>query len=140
LRQYFSRLPSAEQKVAEFILQHPTRALNASVEELAATCGTSPSTVVRLAKDVGFDGMKSMRLALAQEVGTLMPRMFEGTAAPAGGDYLTELLENTILGLRETAAAFDYPSLQRAVDAIMKANRTDVCGAGSSYLVGLDLV
>lgn len=139
LRQNFARLSAAQQRIAEYILQHPTEALNTSVHELAARCQTSPSTVVRLAKDIGFQGLKEMKLALAREIGTLLPH-FEAPERLDPDGHVTDVLENSILGLRETAAGMDFDSLDRAADRLGGARHVDVYGVGSSYLVGRDLV
>lgn len=139
LRQYFPRLSAAQQGVAEYILQHPSEALNSSVHEIAAHCNTSPSTIVRLAKDIGFDGIKEMKLALAQEIGTLLPNI-EAQHEFDDDGHLREILDNTILGLQETAASMDFPALQLAVDALAHARHVDVYGASTSFLVGMDLV
>ncbi|MBX3143353.1 MAG: MurR/RpiR family transcriptional regulator [Trueperaceae bacterium] len=129
----------AQQRIAEYILQQPTEALNCSVHELAARCQTSPSTVVRLAKDIGFLGLKEMKLALAREIGTLLPH-FEAPGRLDDEGHVTDVLENSILGLRETAAGMDFDALDRAVAALKGARHVDVYGVGSSFLVGHDLV
>lgn len=139
LRQYFPKLSPAQQGVAEYILQSPHEVLGSSVHEIAAICATSPSTVVRLAQDIGFDGIKSMKIALAQEIGTILPRMLD--AGPGASDgVLGELLDNTIRGVQQTAASIDEAAVARAVEMIRAAPRVDVFGSGSSYLVGSDLV
>lgn len=139
LRQNFPRLSVAQQRIAEYILQHPTQALNCSVHELAARCHTSPSTVVRLAKDIGFQGLKEMKLALAREIGTLLPQ-FDASEQLHEQSHVGDVLENTILGLRETAAGMDFAALDSAVEALKGARHVDVYGVGSSFLVGRDLV
>lgn len=139
LRQSFTSLSAAQQRVAEFILQQPSQALSCSVQELASRCHTSPSTVVRLAKDIGFDGLKEMKIALAQEVGTLLPQ-FDDTAPLEDESYASTLLDNTVLGLRETVAGMDFGALDAAAQALGGARHVDVYGVSTSYLVGRDLV
>lgn len=138
LRQRFARLSPGEQVVAGYVLQNPEEAVSSSVHEIAEVCGTSSSMVVRLAKDIGFSGIKEMKLALAQEIGTLLPRI-EAHESSAEG-HVRELLDNTLLGLQETAAQVDLPTVRRAADILARARHVDVYGAGSSYLVGADLV
>jgi len=124
--------------VAEYILQNPSEAMQASVQAIAARCGTSVSTVVRLAKDIGFEGLKEMKLALALEVGTLIPNLTARTQ-PATGD-VGELLENTLLGLKETAASLDLEKVRQVAKLLANARHVDVYGASTSHLVGLDLI
>lgn len=138
LRQQIPRLSPAQQRVAEYVLQNPSEAMQASVQAIAATCGTSVSTVVRLAKDIGFEGLKEMKLALALEIGTLIPNLTTRDQ-PGHGDA-SELLENTLLGLKETAAALDFTTVRRVAELLAAARHVDVYGASTSHLVGLDLL
>lgn len=139
LRQYYPKLSSAQQNIAAYILQNPEEAVGVSVHRLATLCDTSPSTVVRLAKDIGFEGVKEMKIALAQEVGTLLPRLSADRNGDAQG-VGHELLDTTIQGLQETANAVDPAVLTQAAKLITAARHVDIYGASNSYLVGLDLV
>lgn len=112
--------------------------MQTSIHDIAARCRTSVSTVVRLAKDIGFEGVKEMKLALALEIGTLIPNLTTRQGSSQGN--AAELLENTVLGLNETAAALNIGELQRVARLIAKARHVDVYGASTSYLVGMDLV
>lgn len=124
--------------MAGYILQSPEAALSSSVHEIAQVCGTSSSMVMRLAKDIGFSGIKEMKLALAQEIGTLIPRIEAQESSDEGN--IRELLDNTLLGLQETAAHVDMSTVKRAAGILAHARHVDVYGAGSSFLVGTDLV
>jgi len=139
LRHYFHRLSPTQQRVAEYFMQQPVEALGSSVQEIAARCGTSTSTIVRLAKDIGFEGLKEMKLALAQEVGSLMTRI-EAKDLDYPNGHARDLLENTVHGLEETAAGLDQEVVNQAAKVLSGANRVDVYAAGSSFLVASDLV
>jgi DNA-binding MurR/RpiR family transcriptional regulator len=139
LRQHFQNLSAAQQRAAEFVLQNPSEALTLSVHEMAARCGVSPSTIVRLAQDIGFKGLKEMKMQLAMEVGTLLPA-FEGGARLDDQGHAAAVFENTTLGLHETLEGLDHTAMNEAVAALASANKVDVYGASTSFLVGLDLV
>ncbi len=138
LRQHYPKLSAAEQVVAEFILDDPSAALSLSVQDIAARCRTSTSTIVRLAQDIGFEGVKEMKLALALEIGTLIPSIAAHKELPSA--YASELLENTRFGLDETAAALDMEKVRHVAGLLAKARHVDVYGASTSYIVGMDLV
>ncbi len=121
------------------MLQNPSEALTLSVHEMAARCGVSPSTIVRLAQDIGFKGLKEMKMQLAMEVGTLLPA-FEGGARLDDQGHAAAVFENTTLGLHETLEGLDHTAMNEAVAALASANKVDVYGASTSFLVGLDLV
>ncbi len=59
----------AEKKVADFILEHSEKAVNANVSELANYSGVSDATVVRLCKHIGFQGYYQLRISLSRDLG-----------------------------------------------------------------------
>src|SRR3954469_14189240 len=74
-----NRLPEftgALQRVAEQVLTDPAGASRATIVELAERSGTSPATVTRFCRALGFDGYADLRLGIPG--GT-------GRAARAGG-------------------------------------------------------
>src|SRR6266516_125762 len=67
-----SRLPEftgALQRVAEQVLVDPAGAARASIVELAERSGTSPATVTRFCRALGFEGYADLRLGIAGETG-----------------------------------------------------------------------
>src|SRR5213596_802249 len=67
-----SRLPEftgALQRVAEQVLTDPAAASRATIVELAERSGTSPATVTRFCRALGFDGYADLRLGIAAETG-----------------------------------------------------------------------
>lgn len=110
-----------------------------SIHDIAARCSVSPSTLVRLAKDIGFNGFKEMKVQLAMEVGTLLtPRDVSGQQDDQG--HAKALFDNTVRGLEETLAGYDQAAVDAAVQALATASKIDVYGASTSFLVGLDLI
>src|SRR5690349_408667 len=57
----------AEQKIAEYILANPNRAVGFSVQELAEGAQTSRATIVRFCRTLDYSGYKEFKLALAAE-------------------------------------------------------------------------
>jgi len=144
-----ARLPEftgALQRVAEQVLTDPAGAARATIVELAERSGTSPATVTRFCRALGFEGYADLRLGIAGET---------GRAARAAGwtvdigreiqptDPLDRVL-NQIMGadtraLHDTAARLDLQEVERAADAIATASRVDIYGASGSALVGAEM-
>src|SRR2546421_11801041 len=59
----------ALQRVAEFVLRDPEGAARATIVELAERSGTSPATVTRFCRALGFAGYAEVRLGIAAETG-----------------------------------------------------------------------
>ena len=71
LREACSSLSAAEQQIARYITENPEEATLLTVRELAARTFTSPSSVVRVCRSVGFEGYKELRRALVGELAAL---------------------------------------------------------------------
>src|SRR5919201_1115121 len=68
-----SQLPEftgALQRVAEQVLSDPEAAARATIVELAERSGTSPATVTRFCRALGFEGYSDLRLGIAAETGS----------------------------------------------------------------------
>ena len=67
IRSAYVTLPSAERKVADFILDNPDRAMRMVINEIAEAAGVSVPSVTRLARRLGYKGFLDFRVALAGE-------------------------------------------------------------------------
>lgn len=65
----YDEIFSAEKKVADYVLENPQEAVNATVSELAKASGVSDATVVRMCHHLGYKGYYQFRLMLAKDVG-----------------------------------------------------------------------
>ncbi len=144
-----SQLPGytgALQRVATHVLSEPQRAARATIVELAQRSNTSPASITRFCRALGFDGYADLRFALAAET---------GPAAQAAGwsedigrqiepddpldRVLGQIMAADTQAMRDTAALLDLGEVERAADALSAANRIDIYGASGSALVGTEL-
>jgi len=136
----------ALQRVAEWILADPAGAARSTIVELAERSHTSPATVTRFCRALGFDGYAELRLAIAGET---------GRAARASGwmvdigreilpaDPLERVLDQVMAAdtraMHDTASLLDLGEVERAADAIAAATRVDIYGASGSALIGAEM-
>jgi DNA-binding MurR/RpiR family transcriptional regulator len=144
-----ARLPEftgALQRVAEHVLRDPAGAARTTIVELAERSGTSPATVTRFCRALGFGGYAEVRLGIAAET---------GRAARSAGwvvdldreihpsdpldQVLHQILASDTRAMHDTAALLDLRSIEKAARAISAARRVDIYGARSSALVGAEL-
>lgn len=143
-----AELPSlrpAEQRVALAILEDPVGAAGRPIGALAERCETSPATVLRFCRAVGFTSYPALRLELARETG----RDREGRVDPTPpGDIsptdtvpqiVAKIAWSDARAIEDTAALLDVDSLTSAIDAIAGARRIDIYGVGASGFVAQDL-
>ncbi|WP_155373969.1 MurR/RpiR family transcriptional regulator [Catellatospora vulcania] len=146
LRAKLPEFTGALRRVAEQVLTDPSGASRATIVELAERSHTSPATITRFCRAVGFEGYADLRLAIAGETGRAARSA--GWLADIGreiepGDPLERVLGQIMAAdtraMQDTAAMTDLVEVERAADAIAAAERVDIYGASGSALVGAEM-
>jgi DNA-binding MurR/RpiR family transcriptional regulator len=136
----------ALQRVAEWILSDPAGAARSTIVELAERSQTSPATVTRFCRALGFDGYSDLRLAIAGETGRASRA--SGWTVDIGREILPADPLERVLGqimaadtraMHDTASLLDLQEIERAADAIAAADRVDIYGASGSALIGAEM-
>ncbi|MGE5572623.1 MAG: MurR/RpiR family transcriptional regulator [Bacteroidota bacterium] len=133
-------LPPSEQRVALCVLKHPRKVVQSTITDLAHECEVSESTVVRFCKNLGLDGYKEFRIAIAQELGAVVPEFASpelGTAREVRA-LANDVFSNNIRALEATLSSLDCEAVDRAIDVLAHARRVDFYGAGPSNVVAMD--
>lgn len=132
-------LRASEQKVADFILTDPARAVELNMTGVANAASVSEPTVMRFCNAIGFDGFRSFKVALIRALALGQPSAVS-TIGP--GDSVAEMTEKifnyTISGIDRARTLLDSSSIERSIDLIVKAKELVCVGAGSSGIVALD--
>jgi DNA-binding MurR/RpiR family transcriptional regulator len=144
-----ARLPEftgALQRVAEQVLSDPAGAARATIVELAERSGTSPATVTRFCRALGFEGYADLRLGIASETGRAARSA--GWSVDIGREIqptdpmervLHQIIAADTRALADTAALLDLRALERAAEAMAASSRIDLYGIGGSGLVGAEM-
>lgn len=140
-------LTPALRRVADVVLADPGEAATYSISQLASVAGSSASSVLRLAHQLGLDGYPELRLALARDAAGGARAGSALTAGLAGdiaeGDELASVVAKIaaadVAAVQDTAAALDVVVLERVIDALAAARRIDLYGVGASGIVAADL-
>ena len=118
----FSSFTRTQRKIAQYILENPTRALSQDLNSLARATGSSRSSVLRFAQELGFLGLKDM-----QRQGLRLAAAYDRE-----DPLLRWLYESTVEAVRETYVTIDYGALDRAVTRCKDASRIFWYGVGDS--------
>ncbi|UAL53800.1 MULTISPECIES: MurR/RpiR family transcriptional regulator [Metabacillus] len=134
-----NKLPQSEQKLADYILQHPHEVVNSTVSELSTSAETSGAAVVRLCKSLGLKGFQDLKMRIA---GDLMKSVEQGYRDIEPSESLYRVVEkttgNTIQIIRDTAEIIDHENLKKAIGMLLKAKNVHFCGVGASNIVAQD--
>lgn len=135
-------LTPAHRRMAEYVLANLFRAATMRIDEFAAAVDVSVATANRFARALGFDGYPQFRTELV--------RGFEATLAPVErlrselerpatvAEVFAASLEDAAANAEATRRGIDAQACERAVAAILGAQRVYVAGFGASgFLAGL---
>lgn len=144
IRSLLPNLAPVEQRVAQTVLDDPFGTAMQSISELARSCDTSATTVVRFCRAVGLRGYPELRLALAAAAAHDGAGAFaEPSSDIAPGDDPATIAKK-IAGadakaVTDTAEHLDIAALVSVVGVLAVARRIDIYGVGASGYVTLDL-
>jgi DNA-binding MurR/RpiR family transcriptional regulator len=138
--------PPSLRRVADAVLTRPQIVLDQTITELARTCETSETSVVRFCRTLGFKGYAPLRLRMATELASETAKF--GMEAGYGSDITpTDTLADAvakistaeIVGIQETAASIDIAVLEEIVDRVTAARRVLTFGVAASNVGARDL-
>ena len=135
-------LTPAHQRMAHYVLDNPFRAATMRIDEFATAVDVSVATANRFAKALGFEGYPQFRAELVRGFeASLAPveRLRDELARPTTvAEAFAASLEEGARNLEATRRALDADACERAVAAILEAERVYVMGFGASgFLAGL---
>lgn len=140
IKSAYASLPTAERRVAEFILNNPAKAPLMVINEIANEVGVSVPSVTRLAKKLGYEGFLDFRVALAQGSAAME---IETTEPISEKDSDEAIIEKTFKccaeAIEDTLKALDKKALTNLADSIITARRIIVFGTAASATFAYDL-
>lgn len=142
LNEYVTHASGAEKGIIEFILHDPKIMVGMTIHECAKRSYTSPSSVVRLCRKLGFEGFKEFHQSLVYELALLDSDLKEKGKEITYQDSLHDIIEKVtsknILSLDNTAKLMDDTTLQACVQQMMSCRSICLFGMGASLLVAKD--
>ncbi len=136
VEEWDSLTPEA-QKAARYVLENPADVGVSTVREIALAAQVKPNTVVRMARQVGFDGYEEFRApfreAIRQGTASFPDRarwLQDIRKSGALGGLYADMAEAALRNVEDTFAAIDADALQRAAEAIWNCRSVFVLGVG----------
>jgi DNA-binding MurR/RpiR family transcriptional regulator len=139
IRSLLSSLPSAERKVAQYILQNPERAPHRSVHEFAKAGGVSVASVSRFVRKLGFTNFKEFKLDLARETISAVQSLFQAITPDDSDEKIArKVFLGDIKSLEDTLQMLSFADLSAVAKAICGCRRLILFGVGGSGYVAHD--
>ncbi len=138
IKRNYSELFAAEAKVADFILNHPERAVECNVSETAEQSGVSDATVVRFCKRIGYVGFYQMKLQLSHDMG--QNRILGEENVRIEDDFVQKRMMAINDNVMTIAKHLDSEVLRKCADAIDRSATVFVIGNGYNKILAADLM
>lgn len=139
-------MPAAMTKIANLLLDEPAAPLNLSITDLARRAGTSPATVTRFCRLLGYTGYVPFRVAVAADIGrgsavdswrADIGRAFGPDDTPQ--QVLRTVLASQTMSLQTTADGLDLETLTAVAGAIATCDHLDIYGVGGSGVMAEEM-
>ena len=146
VRQYDSLSPRLQQ-VAQFVLEHPNDMGLQTLAVIAERCKVQPSTVVRFAKAMGYEGASDMQKLFRDELLQFAPspsyadriRQFNQRAGAVDvlspHELMQEFADSNIIALEHLKESIRKADLEKAVALIREAPAVYIIGLRRSFPV-----
>lgn len=131
------KFSKSNRRIADAILAHPHRFVELPIEELAAWLQVSPPTITRLARTLGCDGLKDLKLKIMGSV-RIGIHYLEPATPPASIEEVAERVskraQKTIV---EISHKIDLAKAARVIDRITNCRTLYAYGSGgvSSWMI-----
>lgn len=133
-------LNSAEQRLTDYILEHPDDTVVLTIQELEENSGASYATIIRFTKKLGFAGYKEFRNSLIRDVTSEQEELEASSGFPIELDdrldaIIEKTFQNSIRILNETRRILDIETLEKAADIISTTREMVFIGTGTSGII-----
>ncbi len=131
----------AQKKIGKYLLENYATAAGMTAAKLAVTVGTSESTVVRYAADLGYRGYPELQAALKESIRSTLTSLqrMELSAASTGGEAFARSMRADMENIKKTLAETDVQIFDLVAEKLIAARRIYIIGARSATSLAMFL-
>lgn len=133
----------SEKKLANYIIDNLDTISNLSTSELATYAGTSPASVIRFSRKLGYEGFGELKISIAKDVALHNlneEKVYEAvTINDSIKEIINKIARQNINAIEDTIKLIEEESISNAIEAMKNAKHIYLFGAGASGLVAKDL-
>lgn len=135
IRGRYNTLSKGQKKIAAYLTDNYDKAAYMTAQKLAKAVGTSESTVVRFAAELGYDGYGDFQQNLQEIIRnklTAVQRMDVAQGIIGSGDIIESVMTSDMDNIRSTIENVDRKAFSGAVETLLNAKKIYVIGVRSS--------
>ncbi|MEF3304663.1 MurR/RpiR family transcriptional regulator [Paenibacillus sp. GYB003] len=128
LHSSYAHLSQTEQKIADYVMEHPEKVMYHSVTQMADELEVAQSTITRFCRSIGLRGYQELKIMLARDI-----HSGNGQEQEQGKLTLPQKLGQLVMGnIQDTLKVLDAEQLQEAVAKLLQARKVVIFGLGES--------
>jgi DNA-binding MurR/RpiR family transcriptional regulator len=143
LKETQDQLTTAQNRAAQYILDHYDEAIFLTASRLAKQAGVSEATIVRLAQVLGFEGYPKMQQTLRDNLRNQLSTVARLTNTVrhirGDGDILTKTMQEDMHNLAQTLRDISLETFHQALMDMVNAKRIFVAGLRGAHAPALVL-
>lgn len=141
MKQYSEDFTQSEQKISEYILKNQEEVVNLSAQELGEKTGTSPASIVRFSRKLGFSGFGELKIEIAKTTNSEEEEL-DTIISPKDSvsDITEKVINRAVTSLKETYSLINIKDLEESINLMREAETIYLFGIGASSLVAMDLM
>ncbi len=135
IQRQFPKLSKGQKRIAQFIIEHYDKAAFMTASKMGAQTNVSESTVVRFANSLGFEGYPQLQRSLQDIIKTKLTtvqRVDMDKEYSSDIEVVERIMKSDMDNVRHTIEDIDFHGIEKAVDAIIKAEKIYIIGLRSS--------
>lgn len=133
VKSLYNSFSKTEKKIADYLFENSGKVIYLSITEFAENCGVGETSIIRFCRRIGLKGYQEFKLILARE--SVSPKE-NFHARINDSDDIEGIINNitavNIEAIENTSKILSKERLQRAVNAILEADKVDIYGVGAS--------
>ncbi|MCI6277161.1 MAG: MurR/RpiR family transcriptional regulator [Clostridium sp.] len=141
IEQHLEDFTQSERKIAKYILENRQDVITLSAQEIGALTETSPASVVRFSRTLGYEGFQELKLEIAKTQNQDEEKIIDDIIEK--GDTIEEVVQKVanqgINTINNTVSLLNIEDFERAIEEIKKAKNIYLFGVGASAIVAMDL-
>lgn len=137
IQQHLAKLPQAEKRLADMILESPGHLASYSASEITKMAGVSNATMTRLVQRLGYQNYDQMRRLARQGIDWGSPLYLldrqEPNRATSSSDFYEQHIAASTQNIRGTFAGISPKVIDEVGDRIVKARQVRIFGQRNNY-------
>lgn len=122
----------AERLIAAYMLEHPTCVTSSTASSLATETKTSPATVVRFCRKLGFAGLADMKMSMVHNYADSRNVIMDLKREDSAPQIKRKVINFTKMVINHLTETLDDASLDKAAQMIISARQVIIVGEGGS--------